>query len=405
MIEIEDGERIAVGWLQSFIAALKLGLLSFGGPTAHIGYFREEYVAKKGWLDDRSFADLVALCQLLPGPASSQLGMAIGWLRAGWLGSIAAWVGFTLPSAAAMAGFAYLYESVPAAAAAGWIKGLTLAAVAIVAGAVAGMARTLAPDPARAAIAVASAAAVLLLPLPWMQAAVIAAAGAAGMLLKPEAARDAAAKEAAPPLSGGQRWLPASLLILFGAILLTLPAIRSFGSVPPLLALFESFYRAGALVFGGGHVVMPLLERELVPSGLVAPEQFMAGYAAAQAVPGPLFTFASYLGAIPGGWTGAAIATVAVFLPGYLLVIGTLPFWQSLRRMTRVMHALYGINAAVVGILLAALYDPLFTKAVHGAADFVIAAALYVLSAHWKLPPWALVLTAAATGTIVYGWP
>ncbi|TLS49679.1 chromate efflux transporter [Paenibacillus antri] len=390
------------GWLQSFATALKLGLLSFGGPTAHIGYFREEYVNRKKWLDDRSFADLVALCQLLPGPASSQVGIAIGWMRAGWLGSLAAWIGFTLPSAAILAAFAWVRSSVPGAADAGWLRGLELAAVAIVASAVLGMGRTLAPDKPRVAILVATAAAVLLLPYAWTQVAAIAAAGAIGFALKRGAAP---AAEASPPAAAARgRFGAAALLLLFAALLVGLPIAREAGALPPLLSLFESFYRAGSLVFGGGHVVLPLLEREVVPSGWVSAESFAAGYAATQAMPGPLFTFASYLGADSHGWAGAAVATAAIFLPGYLLVIGALPFWQSLRRIAGVAHVVYGINAAVVGLLLAALYDPLFTGAVTSSADFAIAAALYALLAYWKLPPWALVAVAALTGAVVFGW-
>jgi len=390
------------GWLQAFATALKLGLLSFGGPTAHIGYFREEYVNRKRWLDDRAFADLVALCQLLPGPASSQVGIAIGWQRAGWLGSIAAWLGFTLPSAALLAVFAWASGAWPGAADAGWLRGLELAAVAIVAAAVLGMGRTLAPDRPRASIAVATAAAVLLLPHAWAQVAAIAVAAGIGLALKRGA--PGAASDGEPPAAPrGSRAAAAALLLGFAALLLGLPLAREAGWLPPLLSLFESFYRAGSLVFGGGHVVLPLLEREVVPNGWVSAESFAAGYAATQAMPGPLFTFAAYLGAASHGWAGAAVATVAIFLPGYLLVIGALPFWQRLRRVAGVAHAVYGINAAVVGLLLAALYDPLFTGAVTSPLDFALAAAFYALLAYWKLPPWALVLVAALAGAAVYG--
>ena len=397
------------GWWPSFWTALKLGLLSFGGPTAHIGYFREEYVKKKKWLDEGSFADLVALCQLLPGPASSQVGIAIGWLRAGWLGSIAAWLGFTLPSAAIMAAFAYAYRSVPGLASAGWMQGLELAAKAIVASAVLGMARTLAPDRPRATLLVATAAAVLLLPYAWVQAAAIVAAGAVGWALqrRSTAAEHAQANESAAtpsPIAPTGRKTGAALLVGFGALLIGLPLAREAGALSPLFSLFESFYRAGALVFGGGHVVMPLLEREVVPNGWATPDAFAAGYAATQAMPGPLFTFASYLGASAYGWLGAAIATAAVFLPGYLLVLGALPFWQSLRRTKAVAQAAYGINAAVVGLLLAALFDPLFLGAVRTPVDFAVASSLFVFIVFWKLPPWALVAIAAATGAAVYGW-
>ena len=393
-----------VAWVQSFLTALKLGLFSFGGPTAHIGYFREEYVNRKKWLDDAGFADLVALCQLLPGPASSQVGIAVGWMRAGWAGSIAAWLGFTLPSAAVMASFAALYETMPGVAGAGWIKGLELAAVAIVAAAVLGMARMLAPDKPRATIAVAAASAVLLVPHAAVQVAAIAAAGAAGLALRRGQPAEAAGNAAGAAKRPGRSRAAVALLLVFAALLIGLPAARALGWLPPLLALFESFYRAGALVFGGGHVVLPLLEREVVPAGWVAPESFAAGYAATQAMPGPLFTFAAYLGGASFGWAGAAVATLAIFLPGYLLVVGAMPFWQTLRRLPSVAHAVYGINAAVVGILFAALYDPLFVGAVAAPVDFVLAAALYLLFAHWKLPPWALVAVAALAGIAVYGF-
>ncbi len=414
-------------WFTIFWTALKLGVTSFGGPTAHIGYFRDEYVHRKRWLTDSHFADLVALCQFLPGPASSQLGMSIGWLRGGTPGAIAAWVGFTFPSALIMAAFALLYPVLPATDA-GWIRGLELAAIAIVAQALLGMSRTLAPDRARSTIAVMAAATVLLLPLMWVQVGVILAAAAAGVAIvrgsqratagdampqqasvaaasavaseSPETSAAAPTSASTPTSAAPKRSLASFYLGLFTLLLIALP-ILGYYIQAPLLTLTESFYRAGSFVFGGGHVVLPLLEKEVVPSGLVSEELFLAGYAATQAMPGPLFTFAAFLGAAANGWGGALLATVAIFLPGFLLVLGVLPYWQRLRQIRSVQSALYGINAAVVGILLAALYDPLFTSAVRSIGDFVLVAVLFLLFVQWRVPPWLLVILAAVSGALL----
>lgn len=373
-------------------ASAKLGLTSFGGPVAHLGYFRDEYVVKRKWLDERGYADLVALCQFLPGPASSQVGIGLGIIRSGLLGGVIAWLGFTLPSALAMALFALALQGMTVAQD-GWLHGLKLVAVAIVAQAVLGMGRSLASDRPRATLAVAAAAVALLAPSAVTQVALIAAAGLFG------AWRFRRAAEAPPepvrvPVG---RTAGAISLALFAALLVALPLLRQ--TAPGMgLALADSFYRAGALVFGGGHVVLPMLEREVVPAGWVSPETFLAGYGAAQAVPGPLFTFAAYLGAAAAGGAGAALATAAVFLPGFLLVVGALPFWNALRTHARMQGALTGINAAVVGLLLAALYDPIWTSAVRSPADFAAAAVLFGLLVFWKLPPWAVVLAGASAG-------
>lgn len=373
----------------------KLGLTSFGGPIAHLGYFRQEYVERRKWLDERSYADLVALCQFLPGPASSQVGIGIGMMRAGAAGGIAAWIGFTLPSLIALIGFALLLQGWDISGA-GWIHGLKIVAVAVVAQAVMGMGGKLAYGRSRAAIAALAAAVTLLWQTAYSQVLIIAAAGAAGLWLYRKREADA------PPaltVSVSRRFA-ALCLALFFALLLGLPLIRQAGG-SLWLAMFDSFYRSGSLVFGGGHVVLPLLEREVVPAGWVSPQDFLTGYGAAQAVPGPLFTFAGYLGAVAGGIPGAAVAALGIFLPAFLLVGGALPFWNSLRSSSRVQGALAGINAAVVGILLAALYHPLWTTAIAEPADFALALILFVLLVIWKLPPWSVVIVGAAGGTLL----
>ncbi len=379
--------------------ALRLGLTSFGGPIAHLGYFQQEYVIRRRWLDAESFADLVVLCQFLPGPASSQVGIAIGMRRGGLAGAIAAWLGFTLPSAVALVVFAYAVRGtsfIPAQL----LHGLIVAAVAVVAQAVWTMAQRLAPDRPRGTIAVVAAMVALLWPVAAAQPLIIAAAGLVGWRLLPRddaPARDSQAK-GVRLVAWGRR--PAILsLAAFFALLIVLPLLRQAVHAQSI-ALFDSFYRVGALVFGGGHVVLPLLQREVVPAGWVSQSQFLAGYGAAQAVPGPLFTFAAYLGAVmlrpPNGWAGAALATVAIFLPSFLLVAGIMPFWDTLRRRGDIQSALRGINAAVVGLLLAALYQPVWTGAIHGATDVVLALLAFTLLVLWKRPPWLAVLATAA---------
>jgi len=383
-----------------FVIFLRLGLTSFGGPVAHLGYFREEFVVRRRWLSERSYADLVALCQFLPGPASSQVGMALGLSRCGYAGALAAWVGFTLPSALALILFALGIANYGAALAPGALHGLKVVAVAVVAQAVWGMARNLCPDGLRVTIMALAACLVLLAPSAWGQVGVISAAAVAGLwLFKPERAT---AHEPLPitiSRGAGVFWL-----VLFFALLIGLPLAA--GLLPsPSLGLVDAFYRAGSLVFGGGHVVLPLLQAEFVPSGWVDSEVFLAGYGAAQAVPGPLFTFAAFLGASsttgPSGWGGASIALVAIFAPSFLLVAGVLPFWESVRRNVRVQAALLGVNAAVVGLLLAALYHPVWSGAIHAPRDFALALLALVALMFWKLPPWLVVAGCALAGWLL----
>ena len=385
--------------LEVLEVATRLGLTSFGGPIAHLGYFREEYVARRRWLDEQAYADLVALCQFLPGPASSQVGIAIGIIRAGLAGGLAAWLGFTLPSATAMVAFAYGVQGVSAADS-GWLHGLKVVAVAVVAQAVWGMARTLAPDRERATIAILAAIVALAWPTPAGQVLLIAAAGLIGWRFLPGLA---AAPSSHLPLPVGRRAGLVALALFFG-LLIGLPLLSRLVPSHPL-AVFDSFFRSGSLVFGGGHVVLPLLQAEVVPVGWVTNEQFLAGYGAAQAVPGPLFTFAAYLGAAeapsPNGWAGGTLALIAIFLPSFLLVAGALPFWNALRAQTAFQSALRGINAAVVGLLLAALYRPVWTSAIGSSADFGLAIASFGLLAFWKVPPWLVVLFAAGGGAAI----
>lgn len=373
---------------------LRLGLTSFGGPVAHLGYFREEFVSRRAWFSDRSYADLVALCQFLPGPASSQVGIAIGLSRAGYAGALAAWLGFTLPSAIALVLFALGIARHPELLPAGALQGLKIAAVAVVAQAVWEMARKLCPDRPRVTLMALAAGGVLLIPHAWGQVAVILAAGCLGLLLFKPA--EAAAEDALPCAIGRRTGL--RFLGLFAALLLVLPLLSA--ALPGgAIELIDAFYRAGALVFGGGHVVLPLLQAEVVPDW-VGGETFMAGYGAAQAVPGPLFTFSAFLGAAINGWLGATLCLLAVFLPSFLLVFAALPFWQALRGNPRAQAALSGINAAVVGLLLAALYDPVFTSSIEGPEHFALAVAALIALVFWKVPAWLLVIACALVATL-----
>ena len=361
---------------------------------AHLGYFRSEYIEKRKWVDDRTYADLVALCQFLPGPASSQVGISIGIIRGGMVGGFLSWLGFTLPSILALVCFAFLLHGVGVEDA-GWIDGLKVVAVAVVAQAVLGMGKALTPDRGRISIAIAAALVMFLWPTAVGQIGLIAVSGIVGLLLYkrvdvPEL------KEMAIAIS---KKVAILAWILFFALLILLPIVRSLFASPSL-ALFDTFYRVGSLVFGGGHVVLPLLEREVVPVGWVSEDAFLAGYGTAQAIPGPLFTFASYLGAMIDGWQGAFITTAAIFLPSFLLVIGSLPFWDAVRKKPRVQAALRGVNAAVVGILLAALYDPLWTSAIQSTADFGLALISFVMLVFWKVPPWIVVIFAALGGMV-----
>jgi chromate transporter len=374
-----------------------LGVRSFGGPIAHLGYFRDEFVVRRAWLSEAAYADLVALCQFLPGPMSSQVGFSIGLARAGYAGALAAWLGFTLPSAAALVAFAFGARLLGGAGGAGLLHGLQLTAVAIVAQAVLSMARSLAAGRGRASIAVAALLIVIAGGSSLAQLAAIGAGGLAGLVLCRDAAA-LAAPELRVPLSRGAGF---AWLALFAVLLLGLPLLRSVTGSQHV-ALVEAFYRSGALVFGGGHVVLPLLRDAVVVPGWVSDATFLSGYGAAQAVPGPLFSFAAYLGAVvnigPGGIAGAAAALIAIYLPGMLLVLGALPLWQSLREMRRAPAVISGIRAAVVGLLAAALYDPIWTTAVHSRGDLVVAAVAFVLLTAWRAPPLLAVVTGAAGG-------
>ncbi|MFA0850460.1 chromate efflux transporter [Curtobacterium sp. WHRI 8282] len=385
-----------------FLVFLRLGLTSFGGPVAHLGYFREAFVVRRRWLRDDAYADLVALCQFLPGPASSQVGMALGLQRAGLLGLLAAWCGFTLPSAVLLVAFALLVSGTPDLAGAGWLLGLQAAAAAVVAQAVLGMARTLTPDRRRATIAAAAAIVVLLVPGPGPQVAVMAACGVVGVLWLGRVVgpvEEVAGTEVAVRLP---RWVAVSALVAFAALLVAAPVAASGTGAA---RLFGVFAQAGSLVFGGGHVVLPLLESQTVATHLVDHADFLAGYGAAQAVPGPLFTFAAYLGAVahgsPSGLVGAAVALVAIFLPAALLVVGALPFWHVLRALPWARRVLAGVNAGVVGLLAAALWDPVITEGVRSAPALALAVAAFIALTRWSAPPWAVVIGAGLLGAVV----
>ncbi len=374
---------------------LRLGFTSFGGPVAHLGYFRAELVERRRWLDEAGYADIVALCQFLPGPASSQVAVTLGTLRAGVAGGLAAWLAFTAPSAAALIAFGYGMDTLGDLAHVPWLHGLKIVAVAVVAQAVWGMARNLCPDRERASVAVGAALIALFAPSAAGQIGAIVAGAIIGLARF----RAAAAKPSAPLVVRIPRPLAVASLAVFVALLLGLPLLAA-GTQNHAVALVGSFYRSGALVFGGGHVVLPLLQQAVVPPGWVSDSAFLAGYGAAQAVPGPLFTFAAYLGAVmvspPNGWAGGVICLLAIYLPSFLLLLGVLPFWDGLHGRSGVRSALTGVNAAVVGLLLAALYTPVWTSAIAGPADFAIAAVAFLLLAMWRVPPWLVVLLGAA---------
>ncbi len=378
--------------------AARLGVTSFGGPIAHLGYFHEEYVVRRKWIDEKSYADLVALCQMIPGPASSQLGIAIGMHRAGLPGAVAAWLGFTLPSAIALTAFALLVRGFSLSTA-GWLHGLMVVAVAVVAQAVWSMARSLASDAPRASIAFVAAVASVILPSSVTQVLLIIAGGIAGLAFLRSTVDEAESRPVGP--RGPGRAAALSCLAAFAVLLAGLPLLRS-ATHSQLVAVVDSFYRSGSLVFGGGHVVLPLLQREVVPSGWISDSAFLAGYGAAQAVPGPLFTFSAFLGASfgypPNGIVGAALALGAIYLPSFLLVIGLLPFYGLLRSRATVRSALAGVNAAVVGILLAALYTPVWKSAILSSADFALGLTAFLLLLVWKVRPWIIVVAGAIAG-------
>jgi chromate transporter len=383
-----------------FRVFLRLGLTSFGGPVAHLSYFRGEFVERRKWLDEAHYLDIVALCQFLPGPASSQTGITIGILRAGLPGALAAWIGFSGPSAVAMILFGYGIGGLGDIAHVAWLHGLKIVAVAVVAQALWGMMRNLCPDRERATIAVAAALLVLAEPSAAGQVGAIAAGGLIGWRLLPATAL----RESAPLAVQIGRPLAIVALTLFFAVLFGLPALAAAGG-DHAVALISSFYRSGALVFGGGHVVLPLLQRAVVPQGWVGNDAFLAGYGAAQAVPGPLFTFAAYLGTVmgpqPNGWAGGLICLAAIYLPSFLLLVGVLPFWDALRRRDAVRAALTGVNAAVVGLLLAALYRPVWTSAIYSPTDFALVVAAFLLLAVWRSPPWLVVIFGALAASLI----
>ncbi|MGV3463966.1 MAG: chromate efflux transporter [Heyndrickxia sp.] len=385
--------------LEVLKVSTRLGLTSFGGPIAHLGYFHEEYVKRKKWLDEKNYADLVALCQFLPGPASSQVGIAIGIQRAGLIGGLMAWIGFTLPSAIALMIFAGVLKGINIHNA-GWLHGLMIVAVAVVAQAVWGMASKLAIGRLRGAIAILSAIVTLLVPASIVQVAIIIIAGMIGWkFLKMDLSQEVKLNQISISKKTGIIFLS-----LFFGLLILLPLLR-IGIHNQGFAMFDSFYRAGALVFGGGHVVLPLLQQDVVPTGWMTNAQFLAGYGAAQAVPGPLFTFSSYLGFVmksfPNGLVGGVLALLAIFLPAFLLVAGALPFWNFIRTKPGFQSALAGINASVVGILIAALYNPVWTSAIITPYDFCLAILAFALLMIWKLPPWMVVFFTALGGIVI----
>ncbi|WP_150461119.1 chromate efflux transporter [Nesterenkonia ebinurensis] len=403
--EPQPAARPGTVW-EVFLVFLRLGLTSFGGPVAHIAYFREAFVVRRRWLTEKAYADLMALCQFLPGPASSQAGMALGLQRAGVGGLFAAWFAFTMPSVVLLVAFAYGVANAGDLTDAGWINGLKAAAVAVVAHAVLGMARSLTPDPPRATIAVGSMVVVLLVPSPFILVGAIALSGLIGLIALRAPDEPLNSKDAFPlriPKAVSITCLSAFFVLLIG-----LPAAAA-ATGNSVLTLFDTFYRAGALVFGGGHVVLPLLEAETVGAGLIDSSTFLAGYGAAQAVPGPLFTFSGFLGASaagdPTGLLGAVIAVLAIFLPGGLLVVGTVTFWEQLRSNRIARKALLGFNAGVVGVLGAALYSPVFTAGIMDTANPALAVcfavAAFVALNSWKVPAWAVVIVAGLLGWVV----
>lgn len=389
----------APAWREVFPVFLRLGLTSFGGPIAHLAYFRNEFVERRRWLDEARYADLVALCQILPGPTSSQTGIALGLMRAGTAGAIAAFAGFTAPSAIAMILFGYGVTVLPGVASSAALHGLKIVAVAVVAQAVLLMARTLTPDWPRRILAVFAAILATASPAAFGQIAVIVLGGIAGVLFLRGMVHSGAGVSV--PVSSRTAWASLALYVLLLALLPLAAKITGDRTV----AVVEGFYRAGALVFGGGHVVLPLLQSATVDQGLVANGDFLAGYGAAQALPGPLFAFAAYLGTVmtkvPNGWQGGVIALLAIFLPSFLLVFGMLPVWSKLQTHKQARSALSGINAAVVGLLAAALYDPVFTGSIFSVADFALAAAAFLLLTASRTPAWLVVMLGAGFAAVI----
>lgn len=386
--------------LHIFLVFLRLGLTSFGGPVAHLGYFRDEFVHRRRWLGEEAYADIVALSQFLPGPSSSQVGMAIGLVRGGIVGLIAAWTGFTLPSALLMAGAGYGIIQFDGAMIPGLLAGLKIVAVAVVAQAVWGMATQLCPDSRRRSLAIVAAVVMLVLPgVPAQLGVIIGGAILGALLLADDKGSGGEPLDIAVPRLVSVFCLGLFFLLLFGLPLMVL------GATGGVLVPLESFYRAGSLVFGGGHVVLPLLQGQMVPNEWVSNDAFLAGYGLAQAVPGPLFTFAAYLGFVMdtalSGWSGAVLCLLAVFAPSFLLLFGVLPFWELLRRQQQMRRAMLGINAAVVGLLFAALYDPVFVSAIHGPVSLALGLIAFAMLSFWRLPAWLVVVLTAAGSTII----
>ncbi|MFZ0216536.1 MAG: chromate efflux transporter [Candidatus Dormiibacterota bacterium] len=404
-LDVRPRRRAIPAALEVLLVATRLGLTSFGGPVAHLGYFRDEYVRRRQWLDERTYADLVALCQLLPGPASSELGIAVGILRARLLGGLMAWLGFTMPSAIAMTAFAAIVRVLGGSGDLTWLHGLQVVAVVVVAQAVWSMAHTLTPDRTRLLLALVAAGIATVLPAGAGQVIAILLGGVAGAVLLREAPGTDAGERLPMSLPVGRR-LGGVVLVVFLALLLALPIARQIVSDRPL-AVFESFYVVASFVFGGGHVVLPLLQAQVVPNGWLTNAQFLAGYGAAQAMPGPLFTFGAYLGAMAlpggGGIAGAAIGLVAIFAPSFFLVIGILPYWDALRRRSGFQSVLRGVNAAVVGVLLAALYNPVWVTAVRQPSDFLLLLVGFTLLFVLRAPPWVVVLAVGALGAGLHG--
>ena len=391
--QTKDKGRIA-NLFEILFTSIKLGLTSFGGPVAHLAYFKEEYIDRKKWLSDKTYADLIALCQFLPGPASSQVGISIGILRGGLLGGIVSFIGFTLPSIIVLIIFALLYQSFSLEGAV-FIQSLKVVAVAVVLHALIGLGKKLTPDKSRLAIALVSAIVMLLYPSAWIQILIIFAAGLVGLKFF----QDKSESKIEPfHVDISKRMGITSLLILVSALIILPILNNTFNNA--LLNIFDVFFRVGSLVFGGGHVVLPMIERELVPLGLLSSGEFLAGYGMAQAVPGPLFTFASYLGTMMEGITGAIIATVAIFLPSFLLIVAALPFLSELRQKASFQGVLVGVNASVVGILLAAFYDPVIKSSIIDGSDFALAAVLFALLNVWKTPAWLIVIIGVLGGYV-----
>lgn len=381
--------------LEILLASTKLGLTSFGGPVAHLAYFKEEYIDRRKWLDDKTYTDIIALCQFLPGPASSQVGIAIGMMRGGLLGGVISWIGFTVPSIVLLIIFAMLYQTFNLSDA-GFIHSLKIVAAAVVLHALIGLGKKLTPDKTRLAIAIVAASIMLIYPSAWMQILIIITAGLLGLKIFKNKA-EPNVNPFSVTISKKTGIISLGILVVS---LIALPIITKLTN-NPLVNLFDIFFRVGSLVFGGGHVVLPMIEREIVPQGLMTADQFLAGYGMAQAVPGPLFTFSSYLGTMMEGISGAVVATIGIFLPSFLLIVAALPFLNELQKRTSFQGVLMGVNASVVGILLAAFYNPVINSSIFDASDFALAIILFALLNIWKVPAWMIVILGVVGGYMI----